>query len=399
MAPYYGDFAEDDTVNIPFNTFDSNDPSASVTITNLADSDIHVHKDGSITQIVTDGATVVLNFDGITGNHMITIDTSVHADYSTGSEYAVRIEGTTIDAATINAWVGAFSIERAGGALALIKLITASGPTKAEMDTAHGLLATEAKQDIIDTEVDKIVVGTITNATGADVATDIVAVKAETVLIVADTNELQTDWANGGRLDLIIDAILVDTAEIGAAGAGLTAIPATVDWLNGGRLDLILDAILVDTAEIGAAGAGLTAIPATVDWLDGGRLDLLLDAIKAITDQFVFTVANLVDSNMLAISGDTGAADALEALMDGVQEFTVNDASATTTAFAADGFTATAVDDVYKGRLITFLTGANVFEQTDITGYDHTGGAQGEQEFTVTALTAAPANNVIGIIH
>jgi len=121
MISYFGDFAEDDTVLIPFNTFDSNDPSASVTITNLADADIMVHKDGGTTQIVTDGATVAIDFDGITGNHLITIDTSVHADYATGSEYAVRIEGTTVDAATINAWVGAFSIERAGGALALIK--------------------------------------------------------------------------------------------------------------------------------------------------------------------------------------------------------------------------------------------------------------------------------------
>ena len=118
---YLGDFPEDDTVLIPFNTFDSNDPSASVTITNLVAADIKVHKDASLTQIVTDGATVVIDFDSITGNHMITIDTSAHADYSTGSEYAVRIEGTTVDAGTINAWIGCFSIERAGGVLALIK--------------------------------------------------------------------------------------------------------------------------------------------------------------------------------------------------------------------------------------------------------------------------------------
>src|SRR6056300_665173 len=120
-VPYYGDFAEDDTVLIPFNTFDSNDPSASVTITNLADADIKVHKDGSATEIVTDGASVSIDFDSITGNHLITIDTSVDAAYSTGSEYAVRIEGTTVDGATINAWVGCFSIERAGGVLALLK--------------------------------------------------------------------------------------------------------------------------------------------------------------------------------------------------------------------------------------------------------------------------------------
>jgi len=44
MVAYYGDFAEDDTVNIPFNTFTSDDPAASSTITNLADSDIHSHR-------------------------------------------------------------------------------------------------------------------------------------------------------------------------------------------------------------------------------------------------------------------------------------------------------------------------------------------------------------------
>ena len=126
MVPYYGDFAEDDTVLIPFNTFTSDDPSASVTITDLADGDIKVHNDGGTTEIATDGATVAIDFDSRTGAHLITIDTSAHSDYATGSEYAVLIEGTTVDGATITAWVGAFSIERAGGALALCKLIQAA---------------------------------------------------------------------------------------------------------------------------------------------------------------------------------------------------------------------------------------------------------------------------------
>ena len=58
---------------------------------------------------------MTIDFDTITGNHMIAIDLSDNTDagyYATGSQYAVRIEGTTVDAATINAWVGAFSIGR-----------------------------------------------------------------------------------------------------------------------------------------------------------------------------------------------------------------------------------------------------------------------------------------------
>ena len=135
-VPYYGDFAEDDTVNIPFNTFDSNDPSASVTIGALADGDIKVHKDAHIDQIVTDGATVVIDFDGITGNHMVNIDTNVDAAYATGSEYQVRIEGTTVDGGTINAWIGSFSIERAGGVLAILKAGTVDVNTKTATLTA-----------------------------------------------------------------------------------------------------------------------------------------------------------------------------------------------------------------------------------------------------------------------
>ena len=73
--------------------------------------------------------------------------------------------------------------------------------------------------------------------------------------ILVDTNELQTDWTNGGRLDLIVDAILADTNELQG------------DWTNAGRLDTILDAIVADTNEL------------QTDWKDGGRLDLILDAI------------------------------------------------------------------------------------------------------------------------
>jgi len=40
--------------------------------------------------------------------------------------------------------------------MADVSAITAAGPTKTEMDNAHALLATEAKQDIIDTNVDQI---------------------------------------------------------------------------------------------------------------------------------------------------------------------------------------------------------------------------------------------------
>ncbi len=112
---YVGDFAEDATVYLMFNTFDSNDPAASVTITNFTNTDVHIHKDDGLTQRNNAaGITVSIDFDSITGSHMIKIDTSndaVAGFWVTGSDYFVRIEGTTVDAGTINAVVGHFSIE------------------------------------------------------------------------------------------------------------------------------------------------------------------------------------------------------------------------------------------------------------------------------------------------
>jgi hypothetical protein len=144
MVTYYGDLAEDATLDVYFNTFTSDDPSASSTITNFAAGDVHIHKDGGLTQRNNAaGITVSIDFDGITGTHLIKIDTSddtVAAFWVTGSDYMVRIEGTTVDGATLNVAVATFSIENRYNAVT-----DYDGPTKAEMDTAHALLATEAK--------------------------------------------------------------------------------------------------------------------------------------------------------------------------------------------------------------------------------------------------------------
>lgn len=46
--------------------------------------------------------------------------------------------------------------------------------------------------------------------------------------IETDTNELQTDWVNGGRLDLIIDATKATTDK--QAGSTVNNITAAIDW-------------------------------------------------------------------------------------------------------------------------------------------------------------------------
>lgn len=93
-------------------------------------------------------------------------------------------------------------------------------------------------------------------------------------------DELQADHVAAGSFGLVaseVADILVDTAEIGAAGAGLTAL-ATAAALA--TVDINVDAILVDTAEIGAAGAGLAAVPWNAAW-DAEVQSEVADALTA----------------------------------------------------------------------------------------------------------------------
>lgn len=118
----------------------------------------------------------------------------------------------------------------------------------------------------------------VTDATGATVGVDVVAIKAETVTILADTNELQTDWANGGRLDNILDA---------------RASQASVDTIDG-----IVDSILVDTAEIGVAGAGLTNINLPDQTMDitgnlSGSVGSVTGAVGSVTGNVGGTINGL----------------------------------------------------------------------------------------------------------
>ncbi len=129
--------------------------------------------------------------------------------------------------------------------------------------------------------------------------------------ILADTNELQGDWANGGRLDLILDA---------------TATQATAD------------AIETDTQDI------------------QGRLPSAL-------------VGGRMDSDMSAISTSATAADNLEQSALGIVTGT---AQGTPTTTVIDTDLTEATDDHYNGRILTFVTGAVAGQSTDITDYNGT---------------------------
>lgn len=171
-----------------------------------------------------------------------------------------------------------------------------------------------------------------------------------------------------------------------ATASALATVEGKIDTIDG-----IVDNILLDTAEIGAAGAGLTALAtqASVNTIDD-FLDTEIAAIKAKTDSLTFTVAGEVNANTRYISGAAASADNLERSTLGIVLGTVGAASTTTSIVTSSLDPAAAVADQFKGKIVTFdraTTTANLRGQsTDITASSNTG------VLTVTALTDAPVS-------
>jgi hypothetical protein len=81
--------------------------------------------------------------------------------------------------------------------------------------------------------------------------------------ILADTNELQTDWTNGGRLDLLIDAILEDT------GTTIPALIAALENISAAQVNAeVLDVLNVDTfSELASVPNAAATITQILRWL------------------------------------------------------------------------------------------------------------------------------------
>ena len=392
MSNYYGDYLEDETVYIPFNTFDSNDPSASVTITNLADADIKVHKDGSATQIVTDGATIAIDFDSITGNHLITIDTSAHADYATGADYLVRIEGTTVDAATINAWVGSFSIENRAGARALrattagrtldvsaggeagldwanvgspttsvnlsgtttnlVNTVTTyTGNTKQTADHTAGiadiptvaefnartLVAASYFDPAVDAVANVTLVGTLTTYTGNTLQTADVATQVPNVLNTTALGNIGVDWANVENpttaLDLsATDIQLCDTITTYTGNtvqtADHTAGIADIPTVAEFNARTLVAASYFDPAADAVANVTLCATTTTNTDMRG------TDSANTVVPDAAGTAATPADILTTALTESyaaDGAAGTLSQILFGIQAFLQERSTATTT--------------------------------------------------------------------
>ena len=222
-------------------------------------------------------------------------------------------------------------------------------------------------------------------AVDTDISTDISTVDANVDAILVDTSTTLNDKID--VIDGIVDSILVDTGT--TLNDKIDVIDGIVDtilvdtaelqgdWVNGGRLDLILDARASQT----------TADAVETDTQDiQGRLPAAL-------------VSGRMSSDAVAISGSTTTADRMQDVYDQAISGTVStaNAAATTTTFQTASLTDQTAD-TYIDKELMATSGANAGERHTISDSEWVGGHT-EQKLTFdTAWSAALANSVSFII-
>ena len=197
-------------------------------------------------------------FDGIVSGSGVGLRSDVQG-WLGSAVAAVTVAG--VPEVDVTHWRGTAAAAPTVAGVPAVEVIDISAAGQTDIRAAVGLAAAN-----LDTQI-------TTLATAANLATVAGYLDTEIAAILADTNELQTDWVNGGRLDLILDARASQTAvDDLPTNAELTTALGTAD-----------DAVLAQVA-----------------------------LVKAKTDSLTFTVAGQLDANVqsvndVAVAGDGAA--------------------------------------------------------------------------------------------
>ena len=364
MITYLGDFKEDASVYIMFNTFSSDDPSASCTITNFANTDVHVHKDDGLTQRNNAaGITVSVDFDGITGSHLVKVDTSddtVAGFWVVGHEYFVRIEGTTIDGATINSVIGQFSLESRFNEVDVVKWLGTAPQTPnvagvPKIDLTHLLgndIATPTIAGVL--EVDLTHMGGVAQSAADLKSFADNCYSPATGLVLSNLSRIEGTAQSASDLKDFVDNCyipgtnsisLVDTCTTNTDVTALAAIcsESRLAELDAANLPSDIDNILDDT---GTSGVLLAATATSAQLVD----DLCDEALTAGTHNVAASLGRRIrELGAYHITSGTAQAGATHSI----------------TLAAAE----TAGDHILNRNLIVILAGTGVGQTRTIVDY------------------------------
>jgi hypothetical protein len=262
MTLQLGDFPTGAMIDFKWNTNGQDGAS----ITRSTDGTLQIYKGNSATQRTSlNGVTQTEDFDTFTGVHHVRIDLSDNTDagfYAAGNEYQVVMSGMVIDTKTVNAVIAHFSIERAGGVLALLKGTNSLANIYGAIDTE--VAAIKAKTDqltftiagLVDTNVVDWK-GAVAPAmsgdafarlgapTGATIEADLVTINTAVLAVKAKTDNLTATPAStgdamaltAGERTSVADALLDRNMATGADSGGRTVRNALRPMRN--KVDLV----------------------------------------------------------------------------------------------------------------------------------------------------------------
>ena len=320
---------------------------------------VSAYEDNSITQI-TAGITLGVDHDSVAGLNLLTIVATGGNGYETGKDYSMVITtGTVGGVSVVGEVVGEFSLSLSAAAIDLANGTDGLGAIKAETaailaDTAdiQPNYATATALATVDTVVDGIQTDLSNGTDGLG------AIKADTAAILLDTADIQPNYATATALatvDTVVDGIQTDlsngTDGLGAIKADTAAIltdtadiqPNYATSAALATVDTVVDTILVDTAAMQPLVAKIPLSDGTITWNATALASVNAECDTAITDAALATAANLATVDTVV---DSILVDTAEIGVAGAG-LTAILTTQMTEAYAADGTAPTLAEAVF----------------------------------------------------
>jgi len=265
MSKYLGDFATGATIYFYFESY--NAAGASVTLTGLAVTDIEVYKNGSTTQRSSDAGYTLLDtdgidFDGVTGIHGFSIDTSDNTDagfYVAGADYTVVVSAVTIDSQTVTFIAGRFSIENRNTKANVTQWLgtAAATPTTAGVPSVDVITWLGSTPLALSSQRLQVLVGSIgTNiVNAAALATD-----AVTEIAAGVWNAVRASYATAGTFGEGAASVQGNvTGSVGSVTGAVGSVTGNVGGNVTGSVGSVTGSVGSVTGNVGGNVAGTVA--------------------------------------------------------------------------------------------------------------------------------------------
>jgi len=271
---------------------------------------VSAYENDSVTQI-TAGITLGVSHDSVVGMNLLTIVATGANGFEAGKDYSLVVTtGTVGGVSVVGEVVGTFSLSRSAAAVDLANATDGLGALKTLVDDVPTVSEFNARTLVsasyFDPAADTVaLVTTVTTATNLTNLPSIPANWLTAAGIAAAALDGKGDWntttppATSAIADAVWDELLAGHVIADSAGLVLN------DWQDGGRLDLLLDAIPT-TAMRGTDSAALASVCTEVRLaeLDAANLPTDIADVPTVSE---FNARTLVAASYFDPAADTVA--------------------------------------------------------------------------------------------